>query len=195
MPTPAKPPSPRPRSAWHNAEWRGPLKMKAATILCSVAALLTSPLAAAAPQACDTLAVSVKRLGKPSPESRPDEDVIQELHRCATAAAPLLLAELRVIDPERVNTRWTHMVATERALRSITGQYFRFHSQQALGSLGEYSSRDTAIGYVSEWMSRGRIYVAPRDVQAKVIRAWGDWLEANPDFTAPAFQPYGDWYW
>ena len=55
---------------------------------------------------------------------------------------------------------------------------------------------DEPLGYAMEWMSRGRVYVAPRDVQEKVIAAWKTWYEQRGDrFAVQPFVPFGEWFW
>jgi hypothetical protein len=116
------------------------------------------PLKANESRSCGDLSNAIGHLGIPWEAAH--EEVIVELHECGLAAAWLLLAELQVIDPESVDDpKWGHMVWCERALRSITGQYFRFKSAESLGRLSEFRGKDDHIGYVTEWMSRGRVYV------------------------------------
>lgn len=142
---------------------------------------------------CDDLRATVRSLG--ISDTANTEQAVSDLHACALAAVPRLIDELEVIDPELIDERWQHMIWCERALRSMTGQYFRFRSREPLGRLQEYRSAEDDFGYVTEHMSNGHIYVAPRDVQAKVIAAWKSWQDRNPrGFIVREFVPFGDWY-
>lgn len=125
------------------------------------------------------------------------EQIVERLHQCAAVAVPLLIAELRVVDPEAVtDPQWGHMVWCERALRSITGQYFEFRSDEDLGSLVEFRGPDDRLGFAMERMSNGKVYLAPRDVQRKVIHAWETWLGANHGkFSVADFEEFGEWFW
>ncbi len=159
------------------------------------AVLLLSPGTASASfnGHCDELRATVQALGVS--DTANTEQTVSDLHACALAAVPRLIDELEVIDPEIADGRWQHMIWCERALRSMTGQYFRFRSREPLGRLQEYRNADDDVGYVTEHMSNGHIYVAPRDVQAKVIAAWKSWRDRNPrGFTVREFVPFGDWY-
>lgn len=144
-----------------------------------------------ASNACLDLPGHVKALG-----SEPDPSAtIEQLHACGRRAVPLLVSELRVVDPENVNAEWWHVAWVERALRSITGQYFRFSADEKPGETVESRSRSKKMGFVTERMANGRVTIAPRDVQARVIRAWQDWLKDNTDsFPLKDFKPYGEWF-
>jgi hypothetical protein len=141
---------------------------------------------------CEDLRITVVRLGfEPDPIN-----TIKGLHSCGPKAVPLLVAQLRVIDPEICNDEWQHQVWVERALRSITGQYFKFVSSQKLSPrLLRYREQSARLGLVMEWMSRGEIFMAPQDVQENVIETWKAWLDKNgPSFAVCPYEPYGDWY-
>jgi hypothetical protein len=145
----------------------------------------------AASTVCGDLPAYIKNLGRePDPSA-----TTEQLHSCGREALPLLVYELRIVDPEIVNAEWWHVAWVERALRSITGQYFQFASNEKLGSVKEYRLQSQKMGFVMEWMSHGRVYIAPRDVQAKVIQAWHNWLKDNGNsFPVKNFEPYGEWF-
>ena len=156
-----------------------------------VVGLLVSfcPSPARSAESCATVADAVRQLGEGD-----GIRAVESLHRCGKAAVPLLVRELRIVDPEIPNRTWLHAVWCERALRSITGKYFRFRTQLALGGLSEFRGKDDDLGYAMEWMSRGKIFVAPQDVQRKVIAAWKSWLKANHgQFEVAKFDPGGEW--
>jgi hypothetical protein len=170
--------------------------MSRTAVLAFVLSLGWAPAVLAEDGGCLRVKEAIRDLG--APYFAEDETLtIRQLHPCASQAVPLLIAELKVVDPESENEReWWHAVWCERALRSITGEYFAFRSSQSLGRLGEFKSKHDKVGYVSEWMSRGRVYMAPRDVQARVIAAWKAWqLKHRDDMVAKPFVEYGDWYW
>ena len=141
--------------------------------------------------ACGDLPASIKKLGMESDPSK----TIEQLHPCGHKAVPLLVHELRIVHPEIVNAEWWHAVWVERALRSITGQYFRFTSNEKFGGTREFRRLCEKTGFVTEWMSHGQVYIAPRDVQTKVIHAWRKWLRVNDNFfQVKKFEPYGEWF-
>ena len=125
---------------------------------------------------------------------------VGKLHSYGRQMVPLLIGELRVIDPNpaKANTDgWWHAAWCERALRSMTGQRFKFHTRQKLPrDLAEFHVPEEPLGYVVEWMSRARVSLAPRDVQAKVIEAWKAWhASQGKAFRVHPFEAYGEWYW
>lgn len=140
---------------------------------------------------CADLPICIKKLGMESDPSK----TIEQLHPCGHKAVPLLVHELRIVNPEIVNAQWWHVVWVERALRSITGQYFRFTSNEKFGKIRELRRPSEKMGFVTEWMSRGQVYIAPRDVQTNVIHAWRKWLKVNGNFfQVKKFEPYGEWF-
>jgi hypothetical protein len=142
---------------------------------------------------CDDLPGTITRIGL---ESDPTQ-IIKELHSCGAKAVSLLISELHVIDPEAVNEQWLHQVWVERALRSITGQYFAFVSTERLSArLAKFREQSDKLGLVMERMSTGEILVAPRDVQTNVTEAWKTWLKRNgSSFVVQRYEPFGTWYW
>ncbi|MFC1707545.1 hypothetical protein ACFL59_12150 [Planctomycetota bacterium] len=48
---------------------------------------------------------------------------------------------------------------------------------------------DEPVGYYKAWMSRSRFYLAPRDVQGKVVCAWREWIRTNAGSFRLASQP------
>jgi len=143
-------------------------------------------------RSCRELTKTVRSLGIPWQAAH--REVVRELHECGSVAVRLLVAELQVIDPESLDDpRWGHMVWCERALRSITGQEFLFESSEPLGRLAEFRGKGDRLGYVEEWMSLARVYVAPRDVQRKVIESWYTWLKKHA--RGFAVHPFGEWSW
>src|SRR5262245_42302495 len=72
----------------------------------------------------------VSRLGTEA-DANPIE-TIEALHADGHAAVPMLVAELRVIepDPDDSDAKWERMIWIERALRSMTGQVFRFRTNE-----------------------------------------------------------------
>jgi hypothetical protein len=143
-------------------------------------------------RSCREPTKAVQSLGIPWEAAH--REVVRELHECGLVAVRLLVAELQVIDPESSDDpRWGHMVWCERALRSITGQEFLFESSEPLGRLSEFRGKGDRLGYVVEWMSHARVYVAPRDVQRKVIESWRTWLKKHE--RGFVVHPFGEWSW
>jgi hypothetical protein len=121
---------------------------------------------------------------------------VQALHAAGREAVPLLVAQLSVVDPEAFDDRAMHVVWCIRALRSLTGQDFYFHTGLPLSprSAAHLDAKEP-MGFYAYWMSHGLLYVAPPDVQRKVIEAWKGWAQARTDkFDVQPFQPYGDWF-
>lgn len=107
---------------------------------------------------CGDLPVYTKNLGgEPNPLQ-----TIEQLHTCGRKAVPLLISELRIVDPENANAEWWHVAWVERALRSITGQHFQFTSSEKLGSVREFRRPFQKMGFVMEWMSHALLYCPPR---------------------------------
>jgi len=141
---------------------------------------------------CGDLPNAVMQLGL---EKEPTK-TIELLHACGKKAIPLLISQLHVMDPEALNDEWEHQIWVERALRSITGQYFVFVSSQKLSPrLARIHQQSDSLGLAMEWMSRGEIFMAPQDVQANVIKAWKTWWKKNAaSFKVQPYEPFGDWY-
>jgi hypothetical protein len=132
-------------------------------------------------------------------DNRDSSDVVAELHRHGQVAVPLLIAELKVVDPDpRVTPEnlWWHLVWCERALRSITGQRFMFKTKEPIPpDLDRFRAPDDPLSYAMEWMSRGMVFIAPRDVQSQVIASWKAWFAKNgSSFEVRIYEPYGDWF-
>ena len=124
-------------------------------------------------------------------------DTIKALHRYSRDAVPKLIEELRVVDPDKGDSEWNHVVWCERALRSMTGKVFKFRTSERLTSRQqEFLDPGEPMGYFAEWMSRGRVYVAPKDVQRAVIDAWHKWLaQDGKNFNTRQFSwEWDDWY-
>ena len=146
-------------------------------------------------KASETLAVGdlIARLGTGA--DRSPVDTIQALHEYGRDAVPKLIEELREVDPDKADSE--HEVWCERALRSMTGQVFTFRTNEKLTSRQrEFLNPAEPMGYFVEWMSRGRIYVAPKDVQRAVIEAWRKWFaESGETFNLRQFSwEWDGWY-
>jgi hypothetical protein len=136
----------------------------------------------------------VQRLGT-SQDPEPFE-TMRQLHTAGRTAVELLLRELQPVDPDAWDDRTQHAIWCERALRSLTGRVFRFKTTERLDARQrELLSPDDEIGFFAEWMSRGRLYLAPRDVQEKVIAAWQTWYaERARDFEPRPYRFDDEWY-
>jgi hypothetical protein len=69
-----------------------------------------------------------------------------------------------------------------RALRSLTGLNFRGPTNERLTEDEEHWLRprpDRSVEFFGTWMSRDRVWVAPEDAQADIIRQWKQWFAAN----------------
>ena len=146
----------------------------------------------------DSVTALVRQLG--ISKNRDSSEIVAKLHMQGHLAVPLIVGELRVINPHIGVTsedEWWHIVWCERALRSITGQYFSFTTKEPLPpDLAAFRSPEEPLGLAMEWMSRGQVFVAPRDVQVQVINAWKDWLQKKgATFPIQRYEPYGEWFW
>jgi hypothetical protein len=122
--------------------------------------------------------------------------LVQALHVAGRAAVPLLVDELHVVDPERFDDRTMHVVWCVRALRSLTGEDFYFKTTLPLSrrSAG-FLDPKRPMGFIAYWMSHATLYVAPPDVQRRVIDAWKAWALARGErFPVQPFVPFGDWF-
>ncbi len=140
----------------------------------------------------------VARLGTAA--DRDPDATVAALHEQGGTVVPLLIGELKVIDPELSDVdpgAWWHAVWCERALRSLSGQIFEFRTAEVLPSgLARFRGSGDTVGYFMEWMSHAQVFVAPRDVQARVVAAWKSWWSsAGETFIPERFESYGEWYW
>ena len=126
-----------------------------------------------------------------------DFNTVKDLHACAHEAAPLLVEELKVVDSDWPDPKTMHVIWCIRALRSMTGENFE-RPTHVSGSFAmeEVRLRDEPMPFFFEWMSRGRIFLAPKDVQAAVIEDWKKWIGENPNFQVQKHDAeFGDYYW
>lgn len=160
---------------------------------------------------CHPASSSVRQKGKETAQLRdsveslglsPSADLqesIRTLHKTPRQSVKLLVEELKEInpDPEKGDTESVHVIWCIRGLRSITGQRFAFRSGEQLTKFQkEFFRQDKPLPFVALRMSNSRFYVAPGDVQKKVISAWKEWTKRNLNtFEPKKFQPSGKWYW
>jgi hypothetical protein len=108
-------------------------------------------------------------------------DTIRDLHQAGLDAIAALVTQLRVVDPDVWRSDADQAVWRERALRSLTGQLFRFTTAEKLNQRQAELAQGSQEpwGFFAERMSNARLALAPRDVQAKIIAAWKAWLEGH----------------
>lgn len=153
-------------------------------VLCLLGAVVASAASARAETPVATLSAEARDLVQRLGASRdPDPlETVRQLHGYGRPVVPALIAELRVIDPdptEANHDEWWHMVRCVWALEGLTGKSFSFHTEESLSEgLAEFDPRGP-YGYFTYWMSHSRVWVAPRDVQRKVIAAWHEWCAAH----------------
>jgi hypothetical protein len=132
-------------------------------------------------------------------------DQIVTIHKDAYLAAPLLLKELKLIAPYNMqcydlndlDKTAMHVIWCIRALRSITGKQFAANTETIKKvPIQEYLGKRNPLPFFTEWMSRAKIYVAPQDVQKKIIKKWKVFLEKNPNFQIRKYNFWedDDWY-
>jgi hypothetical protein len=146
----------------------------------------------------------VSSLGR---EAAPDPNLtVMALHSRPREAVLLLVRELHPVDPD-FSTKTSsedalHVIWCIRALRSITGEdvsgrRFLFRTEERLtDSQREFLHQDKPLPFFAEWMSHAKVYLAPRDVQTRVVAAWQAWVGDHlHTFKARSFESYGAWYW
>jgi hypothetical protein len=50
------------------------------------------------------------------------------------------------------------------------------------------------VSFFGVWMSRDRVYVAPKDAQERIVRQWTDWYRTEGGRFAYPPAKDGDWY-
>jgi hypothetical protein len=108
-------------------------------------------------------------------------------------AAALLVEELNVFDPEMgvKLVRARHVCKAICGLESITGTSFKFAPTGKI-SAGMFAYRKGRPGpYCGERMSTARFFLAPLDIQKKVVAAWRKWARIElPRFVPPLHHTY-----
>ena len=132
-------------------------------------------------------------------------DQIKSIHKNAHLFAPLLVQELKLITPYNMNVSdlkdldktAIHVIWCIRALQSITGKKFTANTKTIEQlPIQEFLGRKNPLPFFTEWMSRAKIYMAPQDVQKKIIKKWEVFLEENPKFQIREYNFWedDDWY-
>lgn len=125
-----------------------------------------------------------------------DFKCVEALHARAHEAAPLLVAELKVVNPDGPDPDDGHVIWCIRALRCLTGKDFQRRTKVAGPyAMEEQYPRNEPMPFFWEWMSHGQLFLAPKDVQTAVIEDWRKWIAENPRFAVQPFTDLGDWYW
>jgi len=118
---------------------------------------------------------------------------IQLLAKEPAKSAGLLISELRVVDramtrPEKERSDTEHVLWSVRALRFITGgkdfcsstkyQFGKSELEQNRKYFLTLKNHD-CLPFFALWPSRGIDYIAPPDVQTKIISRWKSWYETE----------------
>lgn len=134
---------------------------------------------------------TVEDLGRGGGSELDDNTLIAALHRDPRRAARLLARELDVVDPDRwPEDRGWHMLWCVRGLESLADREFKFKTAEPLSAeQREFLHADEPMNYYAAWMSHNKFYVAPRDVQDRVVTAWQRWVSENARTLTPAKEP------
>lgn len=125
-------------------------------------------------------------------------------------AVDLLMSNLVPISEERIasgseesHSHAMRVIWSIRALRYLTRQEFRARTSHAFGNSDyEQTRKDLltlhgkkTVSFFAEWMSRGSIYVAPKDAQQEIIRQWRAWHVTHGKKWQLGPEPdLNDWY-
>ena len=103
---------------------------------------------------------------------------LKSFTRIRSGPTQLLISSLKPVRRRQyVSGQYPQVVWNIRALRSLTGLDFtplRKQEEEA-HFLGHDANTDT-VHFFGTWMSRDRVWVAPRDAQTAIIRKWREWL-------------------
>jgi hypothetical protein len=147
--------------------------------------------------------------------SKSSKKIMDDIHKIATTpreSAKLLIEEIHII-PDDVayekqdSSNMDHVIWSLDALRYITGgKEFCSRTRHRFLETEEEKNRaywlelthGKCLTFFAIWPSRGRIYLAPRDAQARIIALWGDWYKRHArDYSFhPLVKPEPqDWLW
>ncbi|MEP7355478.1 MAG: hypothetical protein ABI824_19790 [Acidobacteriota bacterium] len=129
----------------------------------------------------------VKELGQ---SDGSDVQRVQQLAERPALAAKLLISQLHLVKPARVlasekDRDTEHVLWSIRALRYLTGgkdfcaaTSYRFGSSELEVNRKYWLMLDgrTCLPFFAMWPSRGSDYIAPADVQTKIIDQWRKWF-------------------
>jgi hypothetical protein len=141
--------------------------------------------------------------------------IMKDIHAIAASprkSAKLLIEELHVIPDDaeaekQESSTMAHVIWTFDALRYITGgKEFCSPSKHKFLATDEEINRaywlkfayGKCLTFFAIWPSRGRIYVAPRDSQARIIDMWRHWYKfdtKNYSFRPLVNPQPQDWLW
>lgn len=121
------------------------------------------------------VAVLVKHIG--SAKDGDPTATLAQLHQHNGEAVDHLIEELSPVGDVR-DPSWKHMVWCIRALRSLTGKRFEFRTTETLTARQrEFLKPNRPIPFFALRMSTSQYFLAPRDVQHKIIESWRQWWE------------------
>jgi len=121
------------------------------------------------------------------------------LYKNPRRSAELLIKQLKPVPRgQYVSGKHPQVVWNIRALRSLTGLDFRAETNSDLDEEESHFLDLNAKGEVrffGTWMSRDRVWVAPVDAQAIIIKKWQEWFEKNgKTFTYVNDHDFDKWY-
>ena len=122
------------------------------------------------------------------------------LYKNPQRATQLLISSLKPVPRgQYVSGQHPQVVWNIRALRSLTGLDFHAPTRADLSEeeahfLGHDANTDE-VHFFGTWMSRDRVWVAPRDAQTALIKKWREWLAQHGKDFEYVNDPVADhWY-
>lgn len=122
------------------------------------------------------------------------------LYKDPRRSAELLVASLKPVRRGQYTTgKHPQVVWNIRALRSLTGLDFRAPTHADLtedeAHFLDHDPKTDEVHLFGTWMSRDRVWVAPRDSQIAIIRSWREWFSQHGKSFKYVNDPVADhWY-
>jgi hypothetical protein len=122
------------------------------------------------------------------------------LYRNPRRSAQLLISSLTPVRHGQYLTgKHPQVVWDIRALRSLTGLDFRGPTEAGLtqeeAHFLDHDPKTGGVEFFGTWMSRDRVWVAPVDAQAAIIKRWREWFrEHGETFTYVNDKNFDHWY-
>ena len=135
--------------------------------------------------------------------------LLEKMEKSVDKAVVLLVNELKVIKSKRISPidqgkykEDVHVIWCIRALRYLTSINFTASTKHIFDKSEEprkhftsLRSRPKKYSFFGVWMSRDVIFVAPADVQTKIIEKWKRWLDKNQSkIKLKKLKDPDDWY-
>jgi hypothetical protein len=147
----------------------------------------------------------VRRLVEENDKIRDDLRMLSEK---PFEAVSCLIKELSIVQEEKIllqeydqHKETLHVIWCIRALRYLTGIDFRgktaYQFKESEKNREDFLNKNskTELPFFAVWMSRGSIYIAPKDTQEEIINKWKEWYSINgKSFKYDPVDDINKWY-